>query len=304
MTSEQALTPIEEKTIIFYNDELTAVKLETGEIFVPVARLCDNLGLSWPGQRERINRHEVMSEALMRIRVTRTLIVAGPQARGAQDMLCLPLDMIPGWLFGIQTGRVKEDIRPKLIRYQRECFRVLWDAFKSDILPSLDPALSPPASDLTPAERDLVRAEVLHNLARQQVAYERWMAHHDTRLEAVEDVALDAHDAVQAAHTRIDVLELTIAGGPTVTTGQAAAVSRAVKALAYKLGQVEPEKGNPYPRVYARLYRTFSVSSYKAIPLEMFPAVMTWLADWWEDIADDPPPFGAHDVGGQLGFAL
>jgi len=39
----------------------------------------------------------------------------------------------------------------------------------------------------------------------------------------------------------------------------------------------------------------------KAILLETFPAVMTWLADWWEDIADEPPPFGAHDVGGQLG---
>ena len=150
-------------------------------------------------------------------------------------------------------------------------------------------------------------------MARQQVTMERWLAHHDARLDVVEDVATDAHGAAQAAHTRIDVLELTIAGGPTVTTGQAAAVSRAVKALAYKLGQVEPEKGhdshdprggNPYPRVYSRLYRTFSVSSYKAIPLEMFPAVVTWLADWWEDIADAPPPFGAHDVGGQLGFDL
>ena len=35
-------------------------------------------------------------------------------------MLCLPLDLIPGWLFGIQIGRIGEDIRPKLIRYRRE----------------------------------------------------------------------------------------------------------------------------------------------------------------------------------------
>ena len=83
-------------------------------------------------------------------------------------MVCLPLDLIPGWLFGIQTGRVKENIRPKLIRYRRECFRVLWDAFKSDILPGLDPALAPSTADLTPAERALVLAEAVATMARRK----------------------------------------------------------------------------------------------------------------------------------------
>ena len=49
MIDEQALA-IEQKTIVFYDDELTAVKLESGEIFVPVRRLCENLDLSWSGQ--------------------------------------------------------------------------------------------------------------------------------------------------------------------------------------------------------------------------------------------------------------
>jgi hypothetical protein len=75
-------------------------------------------------------------------------------------------------------------------------------------------------------------------------------------------------------------------------------------ALASKLGEMEPEKGNPYQRVYSRLYRTFSVSSYKAIPLEMFPAVMTWLVDWWKTITDETALFGPHDVGGQLDMGL
>jgi len=60
MIDKVTLDPVEEKTIVFYSDELTAVKLAVGEIYVPVARLRDNLGLSWPGQRERINRHGVM----------------------------------------------------------------------------------------------------------------------------------------------------------------------------------------------------------------------------------------------------
>lgn len=113
MTDKQtSIAPVEQKTILFYGDELTAVKLEDGTIYVPVRRLCDNLGLVWSGQFERIQRDEVLSEALMTIRVTRTLIAASARARDSLDMACLPLDLIPGWLFGIQTGRVKQSIRP------------------------------------------------------------------------------------------------------------------------------------------------------------------------------------------------
>ena len=297
MTDRETLIPTEEKTIVFYNDELTAVRLESGDIFVPVRRLCDNLGLDWRSQLARINRDEVLSDAKKGVVIMTTPSSGSRGGGGPQEATCLPLDLIPGWLFGIQTSRVKEEIRPKLIRYRRECFRVLWDAFKTDVLPQLDPALQPPAEDLTLAEQTLVQAEVVYNLARQQVAFERWLAHHDQRLDVLEDVALEAH-------ARIDALELTIAAGPTVTTAQAAAISGAVKALANKLGETEPEKGNPYQRVYGRLYRTFSVSSYKAIPLEMFPAVMTWLVDWWKAITAEPAPFGAHDVGGQLDMEL
>lgn len=44
-------------------------------------------------------------------------------------MQYLPLDYLNGWLFGVNANRVKEGIRDNLIRYQRECYRVLADAF-------------------------------------------------------------------------------------------------------------------------------------------------------------------------------
>ncbi len=46
MTDEQALIPTDEKTIIFYEHELTGVRLESGENLVPVRRPCENLGPS------------------------------------------------------------------------------------------------------------------------------------------------------------------------------------------------------------------------------------------------------------------
>jgi hypothetical protein len=28
----------------------------------------------------------------------------------AYDTLCLPLDLLPGWLFGVTTGKIKPDL--------------------------------------------------------------------------------------------------------------------------------------------------------------------------------------------------
>ena len=99
--SETALVPIAERQVAFYGDEITAVLLETGEaraIYVPLRPLCEQLGLSWSGQRERVMRDAVLSDELRSVRITRT-------EAGERDLLCLPLEFLPGWLFGISTEK-------------------------------------------------------------------------------------------------------------------------------------------------------------------------------------------------------
>jgi len=52
------LVPIEQKTVVFYDDEITAVVAEAnGEriIYVPLRPICDYLGLDWSAQTRRIN---------------------------------------------------------------------------------------------------------------------------------------------------------------------------------------------------------------------------------------------------------
>ena len=298
------LVPVEERIIQFYDDELVAVRLEDGSIYIPMRRICSNLGLTWSSQWERIRRDRVLSEATDRVLVTRT---QSDKTRGLerQEMVCLPLKFVPGWLFGVNASRVREEIREKLIRYRRECFDVLWDAFKGEILPAVDPALTPPAESMSPAEHALATIEALHTLAKQQVVMERWLSVHDARLDVAEeylemvDGRLDKAAQVVGGHARrLQRIELTLAGGATVTDAQAAAISEAVKALAFELGKKESEKGNPYQRVYAELYRKFKVPSYRALLLESFPAVMAWLVEWWQQVTADPPPFGSGDVGG------
>ena len=64
--------PVEQKTGMFYDDEITAVVVAQGGgawmVYVPLQPLCQYLGVSWAGQFERINCTPVLSDVLFGIR--------------------------------------------------------------------------------------------------------------------------------------------------------------------------------------------------------------------------------------------
>ncbi len=100
---------------------------------MPIRPLCDFLGVSWDPQRRRINRDPVLSRKIQRVTVT----VTDSYRTIGREMLCLPLDYLNGWLFGINASRVKEEIRDRLIRYQEECYQILSNAFFDRLVPAL-----------------------------------------------------------------------------------------------------------------------------------------------------------------------
>lgn len=132
MSEEKALVPVEQKQVTFYGDELTAVLVENGVVYIPIRPICDYLGVDWSSQRQRIIRDLVLSEVAKGVVVTTTPSKGG-RGGGPQEMLCLPLDYLNGWLFGINAQRVKDEVRDTVVRYQRECYRVLADAFLSPV---------------------------------------------------------------------------------------------------------------------------------------------------------------------------
>jgi hypothetical protein len=68
----KALMPIEEKQVEFYEDELTAARVEGGTVYMPIRPIRRLLGLNWDGQRRRILRDAVLSEEVQGIVVTTT----------------------------------------------------------------------------------------------------------------------------------------------------------------------------------------------------------------------------------------
>ncbi|MDR1182189.1 MAG: phage antirepressor N-terminal domain-containing protein [Bacteroidales bacterium] len=95
---------------------------KNGDKFVPIKPICEMLGIDAKAQREKINEHKILRS------VGRFIPSTG--ADGKQyEMLCLPLKFIFGWLFSINPEKVREEIRPAVLKYQWECYYVLFEYF-------------------------------------------------------------------------------------------------------------------------------------------------------------------------------
>jgi hypothetical protein len=107
--------------IDFHGDALWAAVMDDG-VYVAAKSIATNLTLSWHGQRERMLRDPVLANAIRLIRI--------PSPGGEQETLCLRLELLPGWLFGVDMNRIKShETREKLVRYKEECFAVLYRHF-------------------------------------------------------------------------------------------------------------------------------------------------------------------------------
>jgi hypothetical protein len=271
MSDEQALIPLIQKTVTFYEDEITAVLIdatEGQEIYVPIGQFCELLGVNRRTQLQKINDDAVLSRKIANIAVSSS---GGPQAT-----FCLPLDYLNGWLFGINANRVKGEVRERLILYQEKCYKVLAEAFREGRLSTdldVDDLLD--SSD-APSAQAYRMLRALTQLARNQVIME-------SRLDSQESQLTNYGE-------RLEEIEATLANpNRFVTSAQASRISQAVKAVAIALGK--KTNRNEFGGVYGELYRKFEVTSYKEIPTKKYRAAMDFLSEWYTSLTDESLPF-------------
>jgi hypothetical protein len=89
-------------------------------VYVILKPIAEALGLDWRGQRQRIMRDDVLSCVV----VTTTQVLPGDIQK--REHLCLPIEFLNGWLFGISAKRVKPALRAFLKSYKLECYGVLY----------------------------------------------------------------------------------------------------------------------------------------------------------------------------------
>jgi hypothetical protein len=107
--------------IKFHESEIIALQ-EGADLLVAVKPICDAIGLNYSSAYTSIKNDEILGGAYA-IRHTHD------SSGRVQEMICLSIQHMHGWLFGIQTSKVKPEVRERLLIYKRECYQVLFEHF-------------------------------------------------------------------------------------------------------------------------------------------------------------------------------
>ena len=91
------------QTINFNNQKLLTVEKD-GVKYVAVKPICENLGLAWAAQFVKIKENQILSEGVSIIEI--------PSDGGIQETICLPIDMINGWLFTLVQILYYQEVIP------------------------------------------------------------------------------------------------------------------------------------------------------------------------------------------------
>jgi len=251
------LTVVEQREVTFYDDQLTAVRVDDGRVYVAIRHMCELLGIDTQGQTQRIDRHTILSEG----RGVCELHTPG----GLQSAIVLRVDLVPLWLSGIRTSAIRDAAtRLKLENFQREAAAVLWEAFQDGRL-TADPDFELLLQSDSEAVQAYRMAMAVVKLARNQIILESRLDVHEQRLETIEaQLAPPAH---------------------AITQSQAMQISQAVKAVAIAQGQ--QTKRNEFGGVYGELYRKFEITSYKLLPASKFDEAMKFLTEWYGSLTGE-----------------
>ena len=262
MNNEKTLIPAEQKEVLFYDDQLIAVRGNDGHVYVAIGQLCDLLGMDRASQTRRIRSDEILTDGY-RGSVNLTYPGGGTQPSGV-----LRVDLLPLWLTGIRTKAVRPEIREKLERFKREAAKVLWEAFQEGRL-TVDPSFDELQRADTPAAQAYRMIRAMMELARQQLILESRLTTQEGRLDAYE--------------VRLEQIESTLGDrGRFITPEQATSISQAVKSIATALGKKSCR--NEYGAVYGEFYRKFGIPSYRELPARRFDEAVRFLTDWYAEV--------------------
>lgn len=244
----------------FYGEDIFGLlELDPNEAYVPIARLCTQLGLERAAQERRIRAQALLASGTRKLPVE----IDGR----TETALCLRVELLPLWLATIDTVQVAEEVRPQFELFQRESASVLWQSFKPQGFGTGDEML-PTRHEQTPAEQAYVTALGMATLARHQMLIERQLT--------------------AARANRTDQGADPWSPGEAVDDPHAARLAQTVRRVAHTLS--ERTRRNEYGGISSGLYRQFGISSYRRMPPARLYEALEWLERWHGDMLGEPEP--------------
>lgn len=147
LTNMSISTQISTINVPFYGDSLYLVNYN-GEAYTPMKFVVEGMGLDWSTQHKKLSQR--FSKGMVELTI--------PSKGGFQSMSCLALRKLAGWLHTINVGKVRPELRDKVLRYQEECDDVLYQYWtKGEVTNPRKKGRKSTATQLTPLRQTAER---------------------------------------------------------------------------------------------------------------------------------------------------
>lgn len=206
--------------IDFYGDQLEACQRD-GKVWVSLRRLSDALGVNYAKQLDKLKNKSWATVSLGDM-------VAEDGKR--RELTLVDLETVPMWLASIDEKRVAETVRPKLVRYQRECAKVLADHF-----------VKRSQTDPVPADATLATLEVLRTLRLNQIEQEKKLTAVETKVDQALKAATAAQQTQDSNYGWFTVLAYAKRTGREITVLEASRIGRELSCQLRETGR-QPQR--------------------------------------------------------------
>jgi len=115
---------IEKTTTVARVNNVDIVVIEGETKRVAVRSICEALGIAFEPQFKRLKTDPILSSTI-------TLGVTVGADGKQREMVTIPFKYVFGWLFRIDSRNVNEEARDTVLKYQIECYEVLYRHFTS-----------------------------------------------------------------------------------------------------------------------------------------------------------------------------
>ena len=120
---------MEKTEIVKVNQVNIECPFENEQHYVAVRSICQALGIDHKSQFERIKNDEILKDVY-----TVSLYASDSSNSRKQEMFCIPLKFVFGWIFSIDDSKVSERAKPTFLRYKLECYNALYEHFNGTII--------------------------------------------------------------------------------------------------------------------------------------------------------------------------
>ena len=178
------MTSISTINVPFHGNNLYVVNFN-GEPYVPMKPIVEGMGLAWGAQFIKIKQR--FGKGVSEIEI--------PTKTGNQNMICLALRKLAGWLHTISPNKVKPEIRDKVIQYQEECDDVLYEYWTTGEVKAKHKS--------TVQERNPLKNAVNLLVSKKGIMYPEAysLVHQKFNVSSIEELTADQiPDAVESIH--------------------------------------------------------------------------------------------------------